>query len=265
MPAFSTPPSTWRIPPRRPALTATVFDMTCWLLPETHTPENVEATKRYAERILRRADGLIAISESTRRAACEILKLPADRIEVIYPGIADYFFDVTDGAAGAARLKYRLSRPYVLHIGMLEPRKNIGRLLDAYNLLPESVRSDCELVLAGPFGWHSERLTERLSTQPGTRVGYVPETDLPGLLKGAHVLVYPSLYEGFGFPLAQAMAAGVPAIASYVSSLPEIAGDAALLVDPLNPDELSAAIERVLVSSDTRARLSASGPSRKLN
>jgi alpha-1,3-rhamnosyl/mannosyltransferase len=250
-------------PPRRPALTATVFDMTCWLLPETHTPENVEATKRYAERILRRADGLIAISESTRRDACEILKLPADRIEVIYPGIADHFFDVSDGAAEAARLKYRLDRPYLLHIGMLEPRKNIGRLLDAYNLLPESVRSDCKLVLAGPFGWRSERLAERLNSQPGARVlGYVPEADLSGLLKGAHALIYPSLYEGFGFPLAQAMAAGVPAIASNVSSLPEIAGDAALLVDPLNAGELSAAIERVLVSSDTRARLSASGPSR---
>jgi glycosyltransferase involved in cell wall biosynthesis len=170
--------------PQRPALTATIFDMTCWLLPEMHTPENVVATKRYAEKILRRADGLIAISESTRRDAADILKLPAYDIEVIYPGIADHFFDVSEAAVESMRRKYRLERPYVLHIGMIEPRKNIDRLLDAYGMLPDSVRADCRLVLVGPFGWRSEPLAKRLRTQPGTRVlGYIPETDLPGVLK----------------------------------------------------------------------------------
>jgi len=249
-------------PPRRPFLTATVFDMTCWLLPDTHTSENVAATKWHAERILKRAGGLISISECSRRDALDILKLPADRIEVIYPGVADYFFDVNMAAVEAARRKYHLERPYLLHIGMLEPRKNIDTLLDAYVMLPDSLRAHCELVLAGPVGWRSEKLVKRLKKQPGVRVlGYVPETDLPGLLKGAEMLVYPSLYEGFGFPLAQAMAAGVPAIASNVSSLPEIAGGAALLIDPRTPGELSAAIELVLTSSDTSARLRVCGRS----
>lgn len=247
-------------PPRRAALTATVFDMTCWILPETHTPANVAATKKYAEQILRRAGGLIAISASTRDDLAAILNIPAATVEVIYPGVAEHFFHADPGAEKALRQKYDLSRPYLLFVGCLEPRKNIPAILDAYRMLPESLQRDCELVLAGPAGWGMDQVLERLKRERNVRaLGYVPEIDLPPLLRGAEALVYPSLYEGFGLPVAEAMAAGVPVITSNVSSLPEIAGDCALLVNPRDSAELSAAMERLLSSQSLREQLGAAG------
>ena len=250
-------------PPRSSALTATVFDMTCWIMPETHTAANVAATKKHAEQILCRADGLIAISSATRDDVADILKIPAGRIEVIYPGIADHFFGIESDAGSGARRKYSLARPYLLFLGCLEPRKNIARLLDAYRMLPDALRRDCELVLAGPIGWGMDQILARLRQEAGIRMlGYIPESDLPGLLRGAEALVYPSLYEGFGFPAAQALAAGVPVITSNVSSLPEVTGDCALLVNPCDVTQLSASMERLLVSTSLRKSLTQAGKTR---
>ncbi len=248
-----------RNPPRSARLTATLYDMTCWLVPETHSRRNVWASKLFAERVMRRADGLISISESTRRDAVRILGLDSEKITVIYPGVAEAFF-----RAAPAGGRCGLSRPYILFVGTVEPRKNIDTLLDAYAQLPSPLRAEFDLVLAGPAGWGNLGTLERLrSGQAGVRyLGYVPEEDLPGLTAGATVFVYPSLYEGFGLPLAQAMAAGVPAVTSNVSSMPEVAGDAALLVDPRSPTEIAAAVERLLVSPDLRATLARNGRSR---
>ena len=253
-------------PPRSCRLTATLYDMTCWLVPETHSPRNVRASRLFGERVMRRADGLIAISENTRVDAVKILGLPAERIEVIYPGIAEAFFRITPEGARTAAVKYALSRPYVLFVGTVEPRKNIDALLDAYAQLSPALRAEFELVAAGPAGWGNPSALERLrSGEGGVRyLGYVPEEDLPGLTAGATIFIYPSLYEGFGLPLGQAMAAGVPSITSNVSSMPEVAGDAALLVDPRSPSEIAAAIERLLLSPDLRATLARNASSRAL-
>ncbi len=247
-------------PPRSCRLTATLYDMTCWLVPETHSAANVRASRLFAERVMRRADGLIAISESTRRDAVRILGLPEEKIEVIYPGVAEAFFSAAPGAAG----KLGLTRPYVLFVGTIEPRKNIDTLLDAWNQLRPSLRGEFELVVAGPAGWASPGTLDRLrSAGNGVRyLGYVAEEDLPGLTAGATAFVYPSLYEGFGLPLGQAMAAGVPVITSNISSMPEVAGDAGLLVDPRSPAEIAAAIERLLLSPGLRAELAAQGHAR---
>ncbi|MFB3777287.1 MAG: glycosyltransferase family 4 protein [Bryobacteraceae bacterium] len=238
-------------PPRSGRVTATLYDMTCWLVPETHSARNVWGAKLFAERVTKRADGLIAISESTRQDAVRILGLDPDRIAVIYPGVAEAFF----GAKPSG------SRPYILFVGTIEPRKNVDTLLDAYAQLSPSLRGEFELVVAGPAGWGDPATLRRLQAgEAGVRyLGYVPEEDLPGLTAGATVFVYPSLYEGFGLPLAQAMAAGVPAITSNVSSMPEVAGDAALLVDPRSPAELAAALKRLLTSPDLRATLASNG------
>ena len=134
--------------------------------------------------------------------------------------------------------------------GAIEPRKNIGTLLDAWAALAPSLREEFELVLAGLAGWAGPELLTRLSA-PGTGVrylGYVAERHLAGLTAGAAVFVYPSLYEGFGFPVAQAMAAGVAVVTSNVSSLPEVAGEAAVLVDPRSPSALREALSRLLLS-----------------
>jgi len=248
-------------PPRRLRLTATLHDMTCWLLPEFHQSANVSAEKRFAENIWKRAAGLIAVSENTRRDAIEILALRPEAIQVIYPGVSEPFFEATAETGASAKLKYGLDRPYALYVGTIEPRKNLDRLLDAWQALPASVRELFDLVVAGPEGWQSAGTLARLrAPTPGLRyLAYVPEPDLPGITAGATVFVYPSLYEGFGFPVAQAMAAGVPVITSNLSSLPEVTGGAAALIDPHSPAELRAALERLLTSPAMRAQLAAAG------
>jgi glycosyltransferase involved in cell wall biosynthesis len=248
-------------PPRRLRLTATLHDMTCWLLPELHQSANVAAEKRFADNIWKRAAGLIAVSQSTRRDAVTVLGLQPDAIQVIYPGVSEPFFEATAETSTSARLKYGLHRPYALYVGTIEPRKNLDRLLDAWQTLPASVHEQFDLVVAGPEGWQSAGTLARLRTPaPGLRyLAYVPEPDLPGITAGATVFVYPSLYEGFGFPVAQAMAAGVPVITSGLSSLPEVTGGAAALIDPHSPAELRAALDRLLTSPATRAQLAAAG------
>jgi len=248
-------------PPRSLRLTATLHDMTCWLLPEFHQAANVAAEKQFAERIWKRASGLIAVSGSTRRDAIKILGLPPEAIHVVYPGVAQPFFDATPESSAPARLKYGLSRPYALCVGTVEPRKNLDRLLDAWQTLPVSLREEFDLVIVGPEGWQSAATLSRLrAPAPGIRyLAYVPEPDLPAITASATVFVYPSLYEGFGFPVAQAMAAGVPVITSDLSSLPEVTGGAAALVDPRSPAELHAVLNRVLTSPATRAQMAAAG------
>jgi len=248
-------------PPRRLRLTATLHDMTCWLLPEFHRSANVAAEKRFAERIWKRAAGLIAVSDSTRRDAVKVLNLNPEAIQVIYPGVAEPFFVASVETRASVRVKYGLRRPYALYVGTIEPRKNLDRLLDAWPTLSTSVREQFDLVIAGPEGWQSARTLARLRAPvPGVRyLAYVPESDLPDITAGATVFVYPSLYEGFGFPVAQAMAAGVPVITSDLSSLPEVTGGAAALIDPHSPAELRAALDGLLTSPATRQRLAAAG------
>ncbi|MCS7043792.1 MAG: glycosyltransferase family 4 protein [Bryobacteraceae bacterium] len=245
-----------RTPPRRIAVTATIHDLTCWKMPELHSGANVRADREFADRVLRQAAGLIAVSECTRRDAIEVLGIPPERIRTIHNGVAEAYFEAPDPPP-------RL-RPYVLFLGTIEPRKNVDRLLDAWELLPAGIRRDYELLLAGGAGWRCEATIERLRRAPaGVRwLGYFPEAQLPELIRGAAMLVYPSLYEGFGLPVAQAMACGTPCVASNVSSLPEIAGDAALLVTPESVEEIRDAIVQLIESPELRRRLSSAGRAR---
>ena len=250
--------------PRHKKMTATLFDLSCWITPEHHRPNNIAATRRYGENILKVADGLIAISEHTRQDAIRILGIPKERIRVIYPGVAEEYFEVGREEAARVRAKFALSTPYLLFVGCIEPRKNVAAIVDAYRRLPPSVRQEVKLVLAGMYGWDSEEVRRVLSRQDGVlHLGYVPEDDLPGLMHGSAAVVYPSFYEGFGLPVAQAMAVGVPVITSNRSCLPEVVGDAGLCVDPDSVDELSAAMQRILASPEladtlvTRGRLRA--------
>jgi glycosyltransferase involved in cell wall biosynthesis len=239
-----------RNPPRKTRLTATLHDLTCWLMPELHTAGNVRADHAFAEHVLKRATGLIAVSENTRADAIRLLGIPPERIQVIYSGIPDAFFDAQPTAA---------PKPYVLYLGAIEPRKNVDTLLDAWTSF--ALHDEFDLVIAGAPGWSAARILARLESGiRGVRyLGYVPESELPGLTAGATAFVYPSLYEGFGFPVAQAMAAGVPVVTSNTSCLPEITGDAALLVDPRSPAEISAALEKLLTSPTLRTTLAEAG------
>jgi alpha-1,3-rhamnosyl/mannosyltransferase len=245
-----------RRPPRKMRLTATIHDMTCWLMPEHHPRANIAAEKAFAE-VLRRADALIAVSESTKRDAVQVLGLASEKIAVIHSGVPHAYFEVDAALIEAVRRKYSLGRPYVLFVGTIEPRKNVDMLLDAFESLPPSIREHYQLVLAGPAGWASGRTMRRL--QHVRYLGYVPEEAMPGLTAGATAFVYPSLYEGFGFPVVQAMATGVPVITSNSSALAEVAGGAALLIDPRSQSDLHHAMSRLLTSDGLRMALGAAG------
>jgi glycosyltransferase involved in cell wall biosynthesis len=241
--------------PKGAKLTGTLYDMTTVLMPEVHTAGNVRAERNFHNRVLKRAGGVIAISESAKSDAVRLLGLDPDKIAVIYPGIDGRFFT----AQAVPREK-----PYVLSAGTIEPRKNVDTLLDAWETLPADLRAAYDLVIAGPQGWNAERTVARIDSgiKGVRRAGYVPERDLPALFAGATAFVYPSLYEGFGFPPAQAMAAGVPVITSRVSSLPEVVGDAGVLIEPRDPTALRDALERMLTSETLRKELGKKGKER---
>jgi alpha-1,3-rhamnosyl/mannosyltransferase len=245
-----------RKPPRKMRLTATIHDLTCWLMPEYHPRANLQAERSFAQ-LAKRTDALIAVSEATKRDAVSVLGLNPEKIAVIHSGVPHSYFDVEPALTDAVRRKYSLARPYVLFVGTIEPRKNVDLLLDAFESLPSSIREHYQLVLAGPPGWASGSTMRRL--QHVRYLGYVPEEALPGLTAGATAFVYPSLYEGFGFPVVQAMAAGVPVITSNTSALAEVAGGAALLVDPRSQSELHHAMSRMLTSDGLRMALGAAG------
>jgi glycosyltransferase involved in cell wall biosynthesis len=242
-----------RFPPKGVKLTATIYDMTCRLMPELHTAANIQADESLAKNVLGRADRLIAISENSRQDAARLLGLDPDRIEVIYPGVPEVYF----GAQARPS-----DRPYVLFLGAIEPRKNVDTLLDAWSAF--RFRGDFDLIIAGASGWAGEKTLARLASHPaGVRyLGYVPEDELPGLMAGSTAFIYPSLYEGFGFPVAQAMAAGIPVITSNTSCLPEVAAEGALLVDPRSAAEIQTAMEQLLTSPALREKLRTAGKAR---
>ncbi|HZU26342.1 MAG TPA: glycosyltransferase family 1 protein [Bryobacteraceae bacterium] len=240
--------------PRKTRCTATIHDLTCWIMPELHSSGNILADMLFVERVLRRTAALIAVSHSTKSDAVRWLQIDPERIEVIYPGISDAYFDPQPCKA---------ARPYVLYVGTIEPRKNLDALLNAWGALRRSVREEYDLICAGPPGWGEKTMARLRAGENGVRyAGYVPESDLPGLFAGATAFAYPSLYEGFGFPVAQAMAARVPVLTSNISSLPEIAGASAVLVDPRSEDEIRGGLERLLTSPSLRANLARQGATR---
>jgi len=238
--------------PRRARLTATIHDLTSWIMPEVHRGSTLRADRSFEDRILKRADGLIAVSENTRQDAIRLLGIRPEKIRTVHSGVAAEYFDAPPRAR---------SKPYVLFVGTIEPRKNLDTLLDAWRALQPNLREHFELVIAGPQGWNSSSTMVRVREE-STYLGYVPEANMPGMVAGAALFVYPSLYEGFGFPIVQAMAANVPVLCSGTSCLPEIAGDAAVYVDPLSPSEMAARLTRLLESAEERSRLAQLGRAR---
>ena len=235
--------------PGRARLTATVHDVTSWIMPDVHTKATARADRSFAERILKRADALIAVSENTRQDAIRVLGVCPERIHTIYSGVPDEYFDATPRPR---------QKPYILYVGTVEPRKNLDTLLNAWVALNPDVRHDFDLIIAGPEGWHSSATMARIRKE-SVYLGYVPETELPGLIAGATLFVYPSLYEGFGFPVVQAMAANVPVLCANTSCLPEIAGGAAALADPRSVSEIAAQLNRLLECPEERTRLAQLG------
>jgi glycosyltransferase involved in cell wall biosynthesis len=260
------------IPPatRALGLVVTVHDLAFQLFPPAGPPVAVRRLSRL-RRAVCGASRVIAVSEQTRHDVLQIYPVQADRVSVVPLGVdPEVFRPAPERAVTAVRHAYRIQGPYLLALGGLERRKNLPALVRAYASLDTDVRPS--LVLAGPtVPWDREErevLLSALDDLPtGIRegvvlTGYVPESDKVALLSGAEALVYPSLYEGFGLPVIEAMACGTPVLTSNVSALPATAGDAALLVDPRDEEAIAAGIERLLTDSSLRERLRRTGMER---
>lgn len=243
----------------------TVYDMTFVSLPTYHTA--FRRSWLFGSALswsIAHADLVTVPSQSTRASILALLpRVSPNRIVVVPAGVAEEFRPQPEETVRALRHRLGLQRPYILHVGTLEPRKNLTLLLQCYERLIVGGDVGVDLVLAGRPGWSYEALVERLQS-PVLRgrvhlLGYVPSTDLPPLYAGAEIFVYPSFHEGFGFPPLEAMACGIPTIASDTSALAENLSGAALLVAPTDGAGLIAALRRLLDDAPLRAQLREQG------
>lgn len=251
----------------RKRLVATIHDLSFLTHPECHTRENIAHAINGTRAAVAWADALIAISQHTRQDLIELVGAPPDRVVVTYLAPNPLCRCETDPVVLASlRQRYRLPGDFILFVGSLEPRKNIVRLLAAYARLPATLRRDVHLVIAGGRGWLNDDIRPTVRNLGVAEqvhfLGYVPEAELPGLYSLATVFAYPSLYEGFGLPVLEAMQCGTPVLTSNVSALPEIAGEAAVLVTPTEVDDIAAGLTRLLEDTALRVELSARGLAR---
>lgn len=242
-----------------PRSVVTVHDLGYLYYPQAHTAWARWYLRWSTAYNARSAAQVIADSQATKRDLVQHCGTAPDRITVIYPGWDATFAPVHDPARVAAvRQRYGIAAPYVIYVGTLQPRKNLTGLLDAFASLVGEGR-DLHLAIVGKKGWLYEPLFARVRElgleQRVHFPGYVPQSDLPALLSGARLFVLPSLYEGFGLPILEAMACGTPVVCSAVASLPEVAGDAAILVDPLDTAQLEQGLTRVLDDDMLRQQL----------
>ena len=225
-----------------------IYDLSFFTVPQFSNPGLGSYLRRLVPRSITRADQIITIS---RFAADEIIeRFPSarGRVTVVSPAADARFRPASDAEIAHFRQKLGVDRPYLLFAGTLEPRKNIVGVLEAYEALPASVRARVPLVIAGGKGWRDDAIRARLAAAgPLVKaLGYIDDADLPSLYSGARGLVFPSFYEGFGLPPLEAMACGTPVITSRTTALPEVVGDAALLVDPTSVEEIGAAMGRLI-------------------
>ena len=234
----------------------TIYDLSFVRHPEWHPADRVKYFERYCLKKLPQADAILTISEFSKREIMGLLNLPPDKITVTLLGVDRIF---TPGRQRVPGLPER----YILSLGNLEPRKNLPVLVHAYASLPGDLQERYPLVIAGAKAWHHHELNSTLSSleRKGKIIltGYIPQGVLPNLYKNASLFVYPSLYEGFGLPVLEAMASGVPVITSNTTSLPEVVGDAGLLVDPQSIDALREGMSRLLADDTLRKDISEKG------
>lgn len=230
----------WEMQPplKSAALVSTIHDLAMIRYPKTADPYVYSMNKASWNHLKKEGKAMIAVSESTKKDVVELLEIEPERVHVVYEALPkEAKLRVTTVRRNTLLLELRLTKPYIFFIGTLEPRKNLHRLIQAWRPLKKEI----ELVIAGAQGWDSVKQEQGLHV-----VGSVNNEQLAALYSGAEALTYPSLYEGFGLPILDGFYHGVPVLTSNVSSMPEVAGDAAVLVDPLRVESITRGIEEVL-------------------
>lgn len=251
----------------RCATVLTVHDILFERFPEYFTKWDYYTMKWGVRRSCERADHIITVSETSKRDLVELYGLDTSKISVTYLG-AETCFRRLDTAESRKRLKeiYGIAEEFILYVGAIQPRKNIPRLLTAFTKLKCEYRLPHKLVIVGPRAWLPDDTFESLERSPAKKdvlvTGYIPRNHLAYFYNAASVFTYVSMCEGFGLPIVEAMACGTPTITSRDSALQEIAGDAAVLVDPANEDSIASAIWKVLSDCELRTNLREKGLAR---
>jgi glycosyltransferase involved in cell wall biosynthesis len=243
----------------------TVHDLSFMRTPQAFPPMQRAYLHSQVRRSVAAARRVIAVSQATKQDVVDLFGAPADRIDVVYNGVDASFCPAPAGEVEAFRRGAGLPERFILHLGTLEPRKNLPRLVQAFAQVRahDAGQPAVKLVLAGGRGWDYDAIFAEVARQGLEQEvlfpGYVSDEDLAWWYRAAAVFVYPSLLEGFGLPVLEAMACGAPTVTSNLSSLPEVAGDAALLVDPMSVDALAGALLRLLADADLARELRTRG------
>jgi glycosyltransferase involved in cell wall biosynthesis len=250
---------------RSARVVTTVHDLSFHVHPEWQPRDRAAYFAKHFFRRLGRSQVVTTDSEFTRRELLGLVKMDERKVRVVYPGCDSSVFRGRPAEEVARfRKTHGLDRDFVLCVGSIEPRKNLDRLLDAWSQLNATLRKDFALVLVGFSGWRNESTLRRIARMKDdvTFLGYLDLDDLALCYNAATLFVYPSLYEGFGLPPLEALASGCPVLASDIPPLREVCSDSAMLVDPLDVDEISAGIEKLLTDEGVRTLLSRKGPLR---
>ena len=252
------------LPAKKGKKIITIHDLFFWEHPEMTSAEVKRDYRALAEFHAHLADWIIAVSENTKKDIVRLFKVPKEKVRVIYQGVAESFrHRLSPQSLAFLRKRFFLNGDYLLFVGVIEPRKNLINLLRAFQGVVKRGFGGLKLVIAGERGWHIEEFDRALQS-PALKgrvvlTGYLSPEKLAGLYQAARMLTFPSLGEGFGLPLVEAMASGIPIISSKTSCIPEIVGDAAILVDPHQPQEIEEAICALLTDPELVAKLTSRG------
>ena len=240
----------------------TVHDLIFERFPQYHKRLNYLFLTRTMPLFTRRATAIIAISHATKRDLVNFYHVPEEKVHVIYEAPAPHFYPQPEERVEAARRQYGLPERYMLTVGTIEPRKNLVRLLEAFEGIYKERLADA-WVIVGQRGWLYEGFFRRLEQSPARAgvilLGFVPDEDLPALYAGATVFVFPSLYEGFGLPVLEAMACGAPVVSANTGALPEVGGKAVRYIDPIRGETIYEALREVLEDADARRAMREAG------
>lgn len=245
--------------PKSCRVVSLVTDLALFRMPEVYQASRVLLWKRQYRYLRRRGDLFLAISEFTKREMAELLDIPESRIHVVPCAAPTGYCRVTDTRRLAAlREKYHLQERFVLFVGNFNPRKNLERLIAAFDRMKRESGLPHELVIAGGQGWKFDRdaALAGIASKAAVRfIGYIPDADMPALYSAAELFAFPTLYEGFGIPVVEAQKCGTPVLASNVSALPEVGGAGAVYVDPRDEKAIADSLRKLLTEGALRREL----------